>query len=1244
MKRCSLLATLLGWLCLTPLMGLSQFECGAPVAYQGHNYATVQIGDQCWFAENLRNENYENGDAIPAGLSNSEWVNTVSGASTAHNLEVYGRLYNWYAVDDGRGLCPSGWHIPSDGEWTVLTDHLGGEGVAGDHLKSTSGWAHGGNGTNSSGFTALPGGYVNTNGNFMPWGPDGFRTNLGHWWSSSPSGSDAWFFVLGYGGPSVWISADNPIMGRSVRCVRDASTASVPGCMDNTACNYNADATSDDGSCLQLDECGVCGGAGIAEGACDCAGNVLDECGVCGGTGIAEGACDCDGNVLDECGVCGGAGIAEGACDCAGSVTDALGVCGGACTADADADGICDDVDDCVGAYDACGVCNGPGAIYECGCTAIAEGACDCDGNIADALGVCGGACTADADADGICDDVDDCISEYICLNNDNIHEAVALWLTNQDSAMTTYGHISDWDVSAITNMHHLFSRDLYGELSDYDEIIEEIYAFNDDITGWDVSNVTNMNRTFHGASSFNQDISVWNTSSLGSLHMTFDEATSFNQPIGSWDVSGVTDMHRTFRKAEAFNQDLSAWDVSNVQNMDATFGETTFNQDISMWDVSSVESMGCMFCNSLFNGDISGWNVSNVHNMQETFRESSFTGDVSSWDVSNVTNMHLTFASSSFDGDISAWDVSNVQNMSGIFQYNDQFNGDLSSWDVSSVTDMSNMFWQATAFNQDISSWDVSSVTNLHRTFGGASAFNQDISSWDVSNVTTLKETFKNTSFNQPIGNWDVSNVTTLYQTFRDCDVFNQDLSGWNVGNVTNMCRTFKHALEFNQGLGDWDMASVSGGDNTVAGAFEMLSHSGMDSYNYDATLIGWSQQELLPETFFHAHGVTWCSEEAQAARSLIEQQGWTVGDGGQGEDCVMGCMDETSCNYNPEAQLDDESCLQLDAVGVCGGDCTSDLNNNGVCDSEEVLGCTDDAACNYNADATNGGVLSGEVVLNACASAYSGNYFGISTELYEQFSDLFVNGESVLTVAGEDYLLNHVNSGIAGNECNPNTVLVYISSGPANVHFTQPLMGGETWTVTAPVCEYEQFCNTCGDSYSDQTIAVSTYNLHPDESSTWRHDYVMLENPAGLDLTGIQLVELTQDGVSRLYYIRSFNATNGLMYLDDSSLCSDYNVDYTECWTRLSEDFDIGFRPGSIVRFIAPCCEDANGNGTCDSNEGCTYPDAENYDDAATADDGSCTFAPVPSPCPADIDQDGSVGMSDLLDVLSAFGMYCE
>ena len=205
-------------------------------------------------------------------------------------------------------------------------------------------------------------------------------------------------------------------------CLNDADADGVCdedevlGCTNEMACNYDASATDDDGSCAQNDALGVCGGScqadADADGICDdvdpCVGDLdacgvcngdnssctgcadatacnyegatiddgsclyTDECGVCGGSGIADGACDCDGNVLDECGVCGGEGIADGACDCAGNTVDACGVCGGS-GVDADADGICDDIDDCVGQYDECGVCNGDGSSCADPCAAAAQ-------------------------------------------------------------------------------------------------------------------------------------------------------------------------------------------------------------------------------------------------------------------------------------------------------------------------------------------------------------------------------------------------------------------------------------------------------------------------------------------------------------------------------------------------------------------------------------------------------------------------------------------------------------------------------------------------------------------------------------------------------------------------------------------------------------------------------------------------------------------------------------------------------
>ena len=213
------------------------WSCGDPVSYQGYDYATVQIGEQCWFAENLRSENYENGDAILSNLSDSEWQNTTSGAvavygegsSTCSNyspdgdacdegwsFNEYGRLYNWYSVVDERGLCPSGWHVPTDEEWTMMTDQLGGSSVAGGHMKTEYGWLGGGSGTNSSGFSGLPGGYRHDEGQFSLAGREGF------WWSSSPSGSYAWFRALSYYDGDVPRSNYDQRFGFSVRCVRDA--------------------------------------------------------------------------------------------------------------------------------------------------------------------------------------------------------------------------------------------------------------------------------------------------------------------------------------------------------------------------------------------------------------------------------------------------------------------------------------------------------------------------------------------------------------------------------------------------------------------------------------------------------------------------------------------------------------------------------------------------------------------------------------------------------------------------------------------------------------------------------------------------------------------------------------------------------------------------------------------------------------------------------------------------------------
>ena len=130
----------------------------------------IKIGTQIWMSENLNISHFRNGDIIPEAKTAEEWKEARIKKQPAwcyynnnlENGEIYGKLYNWYAVNDKRGLAPVGFHVPSDDEWTALSDYLGGEDIAGGKLKSTIGWNNN-SATNSSGFSALPGGYRYSN-------------------------------------------------------------------------------------------------------------------------------------------------------------------------------------------------------------------------------------------------------------------------------------------------------------------------------------------------------------------------------------------------------------------------------------------------------------------------------------------------------------------------------------------------------------------------------------------------------------------------------------------------------------------------------------------------------------------------------------------------------------------------------------------------------------------------------------------------------------------------------------------------------------------------------------------------------------------------------------------------------------------------------------------------------------------------------------------------------------------------
>ncbi|HPI31662.1 MAG TPA: fibrobacter succinogenes major paralogous domain-containing protein [Bacteroidales bacterium] len=190
---------------------------------EGKVYETILIGKQQWMAENLAVSKFANGDIIPFINNDAAWQEAGKNGQPAwcyykddsESEKFFGKLYNWYAVTDKRGLAPEGWSVPSDEEWVALIGYSGGESTAGKILKSRTGWKNGGNGSNKSGFNALPGGYRDPDGVF---GNGGF----GRWWSATEASSEkAWRFRLGFDNNTINRFDGPKGYGFSIRCIRN---------------------------------------------------------------------------------------------------------------------------------------------------------------------------------------------------------------------------------------------------------------------------------------------------------------------------------------------------------------------------------------------------------------------------------------------------------------------------------------------------------------------------------------------------------------------------------------------------------------------------------------------------------------------------------------------------------------------------------------------------------------------------------------------------------------------------------------------------------------------------------------------------------------------------------------------------------------------------------------------------------------------------------------------------------------
>jgi surface protein len=257
-----------------------------------------------------------------------------------------------------------------------------------------------------------------------------------------------------------------------------------------------------------------------------------------------------------------------------------------------------------------------------------------------------------------------------------------------------------------------------------------------------------------------------------------------------------------------------------------------------------------------------------------------AFTGTLERWSFNNGADRLKMIT-------VSRWGISDLWNGTNPSVFYGCANMDITATDnpIISGSNFSSAFRDCTSlvFNSSINNWNISGVSNLSACFRGCTLFNQPLSNWDVSNVTLFTSALRScTNFNQDISNWDTGNGAQFQEMLLGCVNFNQNIGIWNMQKATQLQSMLSSATAFNQNLGNWDVISRTG--RTTINMTGMLNSSGINTANYDSTLVGWEAQAPVTVVTLGALGVTYTAAGAggTARASLISTYGWTITDAG--------------------------------------------------------------------------------------------------------------------------------------------------------------------------------------------------------------------------------------------------------------------------------------------------------------------------------------------------------------------------
>lgn len=480
-------------------------------------------------------------------------------------------------------------------------------------------------------------------------------------------------------------------------------------------------------------------------------------------------------------------------------------------------------------------------------------------------------------------------------------------WAFNQD--------ISAWNTAAVTDMSAMFAG---------------AKVFNQDISSWNTAAVTNMSYMFNNAFAFDQNIGPWTLNSgvnLGTMLVKSGmSCSSYGATLIGWLANNPSVTGRNLDAGQVqygSNATVARNTLINTQTwsindggVDASCPSPNF---ISEWTFSAAATE--LHFNAKTDGAVDYFWVASPSNNSGS---GSFTqsgagavtlsgltiaaGDVLTLSMA-PSNLRRFFISNGVDReqltDIIQWGkvawtsmdrafqgcsnlqltttdlpvLTGVSSMAYMFNDCTSLNGPvtINSWNTSTVTDMGNMFDNASSFNQDIGAWNTTSVTNMGNLFYHAKTFNQNIGAWNTAAATRMSFMFTGAlAFNQNIGNWNTGAVTDMSFMFTAARSFNQNIKNWNTAAATTMWSMFLFAVDFNQDIGSWTL-----NPNLIMTG--MLDSCGMNCVNYSKTLIGWqTTNSAVNNRLLGASGLFYNQTAIAAHDTLIQQQGWTINDGG--------------------------------------------------------------------------------------------------------------------------------------------------------------------------------------------------------------------------------------------------------------------------------------------------------------------------------------------------------------------------